>query len=405
MKTQIGFQEAHQLALEAVPALGSEYLPLHLITDRILTNELVAKVDSPSLTASLKDGYAVIALDLQNASTNHPIKLQLIGATSAGNATPPSITSGQTVRVTTGAPVPEGADAVLAEEFCRCTNGKIVCTDPIQPGKNILQKGTDIKIGEIIARRGDQLVPPRVGLLASAGHDGAQVVKRSRVAVIATGDEVIAPGIPLKKGTLYASNLVEICSWLSMFGMHTESAVVPDSRKAIRSAIQEYYPTVDAFITSGGAWSSERDLMLHVLEELNWLGIYHRVRMGPGKGIGFGLLEEKPFFFLPGGPPSAEMAFLQIALPALLHMQGYARPPFPTLQAELDETVKGQRDWTQFIHAGFLQEQGKIVVRPTQLKSRLQSMANKQALIVIPEGVETISSGTKIDVQVLTPWR
>lgn len=402
MKTKIGFQEAYRLTLDSVPHMGSEYLPLHLITNRILSTEVLSKADSPSVTASMKDGYAVNSLDLEQADNKNPLKLKVIGAISAGKATPLKIQRGQAIRLTTGAGIPEGADAVLAEEFCRRIDDEIICDNTAETGRNILKKGTDIKIGEIIAAKGLKLSPPLVGLLASAGHDGADVVKRPRVAVIATGDEVIAPGTPLKEGKLYASNLVEICSWLDLFGMQFKSAVVPDTRESISSAIQEYLPKVDAFITSGGSWSSERDLMLKVLEELQWKGIYHRVRMGPGKGIGFGLLEKKPFFFLPGGPPSAEMSFLQIALPGLLQMQGYPLPAFPTIQVELDQTVDGQGNWTQFIHAGFFLKDGKTVVRPAKLRSRLQSMANKQTLIVIPEGTERIDSGTKIDVPVLS---
>ena len=124
MKTQIGFQEALRLTLDTVPCMGSEYLPLHLITSRILTNDMFSKVDSPSLTASTKDGYAVISLDLNRAGKDNPIKLQVIGSLTAGNATPLKILKGQAVRLTTGAPIPEGADAVLAEEFCRRSDNK-----------------------------------------------------------------------------------------------------------------------------------------------------------------------------------------------------------------------------------------------------------------------------------------
>ena len=217
MKTQIGFQKAYRLTLDAVPCMESEYLPLRLITGRILKNDMVSKVDSPSVTASMKDGYAVSSLDLEQTSIDNPIKLKVIGAVTAGKSTPLKIIHGQAVRLTTGAHIPEGSDAVLAEEFCRRNDDEIICANTAGPGRNILKKGTDIALGETIANQGIQLSPPMVGLLAAAGHDGARVVKRPRVAVIATGDEVIAPGTPLTKGRLYASNLVEICSWLSLF--------------------------------------------------------------------------------------------------------------------------------------------------------------------------------------------
>ncbi len=129
------------------------------------------------------------------------------------------------------------------------------------------------------------------------------------MAVIATGDEVVAPGKPLPEGKLYASNMVEICSWLSLLGLDYKTELVSDRREEIATAITKHLPDVDLFLTSGGAWGSEKDLILEVVESLNWQGIYHRVRMGPGKPVGFGLLGHKPFFFLPGGPPPTRWPF------------------------------------------------------------------------------------------------
>ena len=235
--------------------------------------------------------------------------------------------------------------------------------------------------------------------MAAAGLKNAPVYKSPRVAVIATGDEVVAPGNPLPEGMLYASNMVEICSWLSLYGFSYRSDLARDRKEDIRSAITSHLPLVDAFITSGGAWGSERDLMIKVLEELHWKGIYHRVRMGPGKAIGFGLLEKKPFFCLPGGPPSNEMAFLQLALPGLLTMRGRLHPFFPMVKAQLSQTVRGDRDWTQFIHARLVKREDRLLVHPWRQKSRLQSMAKKEGLIIIPEGCDGFSEGEQIDVQ------
>jgi molybdopterin molybdotransferase len=141
--------------------------------------------------------------------------------------------------------------------------------------------------------------------------------------------------------------------------------------------------------------------MLDVVEKLGWQGIYRRVRMGPGKPVGFGLLEQKPFFILPGGPPSNEMAFLQLALPAIMKMKGEAGFSFPVVRAQLAETVCGHKDWTQFIHARLETEKNQIVVQPAKLESRLISMARKDALIVIPEGWEECIAGEVIEVQLL----
>jgi molybdopterin molybdotransferase len=221
------------------------------------------------------------------------------------------------------------------------------------------------------------------------------------VAVIASGNEVVIPGKPLAEGQLYASNMVEICSWLTVFGIPHSAVLVDDRRQEIQSAITAGLAEADAFVTSGGAWGSERDLILEVVEQLNWQGIYRRVKMGPGKPVGFGLLEQKPFFILPGGPSSNEMAFLQLALPAIMKMKGDPKFSFPVARAQLRETVRGPKDWTQFIHARLEKEKHQLIVRPAKLKSRLISMARKDAVIVIPEGWAEWVAGEIIEIQLL----
>ncbi|MCU0605278.1 MAG: molybdopterin-binding protein [Desulfobacterales bacterium] len=171
----------------------------------------------------------------------------------------------------------------------------------------------------------------------------------------------------------------------------------------MREAVQSRRSTADIFITSGGAWGSEKDLILKVVTDMGWTGIYHRVRMGPGKPVGFGLLDGKPFFVLPGGPPSNEMAFLQLCLPALRKMLGVDPSAFPTVRARLSDRVTGELGWTEFIHARLEKAPGGLLAVPSRLKSRLKSMAGKEALIVIPEDRHELPAGELIDVQALKP--
>lgn len=403
MKNFIGFEEALALTVSSVPTSGTESLALDRLTGKISSQDVVSRVDCPSVDSSLKDGYAVVSSDLKKASRENLIDLKVTGQVTAGSSSKLGISKGQAIEITTGAPIPKGADAVLSKEFCHRREDDICCFNTAEPGRNIFRKGGDIGAGETIASKDEVLSPALIGLLASAGLEKIRVYKSPQVAVIATGDEVVAPGVPLKEGKLYASNMVEICSWLSLFGFSFRTELAPDSREEIASRIIELLPHVDAFITSGGAWGSERDLIIRVLESLNWRGVYHRVRMGPGKAVGFGLLEKKPFFCLPGGPPSSEMAFLQLALPGLLAMEGYRHPPFLSVAARLTETVRGDGDWTQFVHARIERGKDVIMVHPAKQRSRLQSMARKDALIVIPEGCEALPRGGVIDIQLLIP--
>jgi molybdopterin molybdotransferase len=401
MRTFIGFKDALDLTLSNVSVGKTEFLPLRQLTGRILAEEVVARVDCPSISSSRKDGYAVVSSDVKEASRRVPVILKVVGNLVAGTSRELKIGYGQAVRITTGAPLPDGADAVLAEEFCRREENIIIVHNTAEAGRNIHARARDIRREETVAEKNRKLTPALIGLLAAAGLDGALVYKSPKVAVIATGDEVVLPGEPLRKGKLYASNMVELCAWLSLMGLNYTAERVADRKEDLKNAITKNLPDVDVLLTSGGAWGSERDLILDVAECLNWQGIYHRVRMGPGKPVGFGLLDKKPFFCLPGGPPSNEMAFLQLAIPALLKMKGDHPVFFPVAAAHLSESVKGKNGWTDFVHARLEYRQNQLWVYPARLKSSLKSMARKEALIIIPEDREKIVAGETVDVQLL----
>jgi molybdopterin molybdotransferase len=403
MKTFIGFDEALELTLSHVSARKAEVLPLARLTGRILADNIVARVDSPSSTSSRKDGYAVRSADVADASQQNPVELKVVGKLAAGDRAEIQIAGGQTVRVTTGAPIPDGADAVLSEEFCEATTDRIVAHHFTDEGRNLLRRATDIQQGQKIATEGEKLHPALIGLLAAAGLDAAPVYRLPKVAIIASGNEVVTPGKPLDDGKLYASNMIEIGSWMDVYGLSYSAELVGDNALEIQTAITARLSQADVFITSGGAWGSEHDLMLEVVEKLGWQGVYRRVRMGPGKPVGFGMLEGKPFFILPGGPPSNEMAFLQLALPAIMKMKGESGFSFPGVKAHLTETVRGHKDWTQFIHARLKDDKNQLTLKPARLQSRLISMARKDALIIIPEGQEELTAGDIIEAQLLNP--
>ena len=177
--------------------------------------------------------------------------------------------------------------------------------------------------------------------------------------------------------------------------------MLQDDATCIRQVITTCMEQFDAVLTSGGAWEGEHDLVVHILDSLGWQEVYHRVRMGPGKAVGFGLIQNKPVFCLPGGPPSNHMAFIQLGLPGLRKLAGEPEPGLPQLPATMAETVSGQLDWTQFIHGRLIRENQRLLFQPLKYQSRLQEMADAEAIVKIPEGLEVLSINSVVRVQVL----
>jgi molybdopterin molybdotransferase len=400
-----GYREALELVYAHVHTVGIDEIPITEGTGRILADNLSARISNPSADVSLKDGFAVKSADIARASPERPVRLRIIGRSFAGSGFEGEVRHGTSVGICSGSPIPDGADSVVSGEFCREGASEVQVRADAGPGRNILRAGEDIQAGSILAGRGSALVPGLLGLMAAGGIEKVKVYRRPRVALIAIGDEVVAPGGHLRPGELYASNIVTTGAWLDAFGVPFASGIVGDSRDAIRREMVRRLPEVDAVITSGGAWVSERDLVAGVLDELGWKKVFHHVRMGPGKGIVFGILEGKPVFCLPGGPASNEMAFLQFALPGILRMAGQAGPPLPTVPARLTKDLGSRhRDWTEFRDAMLDREaDGTYSVKPYHGKSRLQAIARADCLICIPEGVDSLHEGDTIPVQVLMP--
>ena len=400
MKYDIGFEEAISRTLERLTALPSIDVEIEKAAGLTVAEKCVATVNCPSVSASMKDGYAVISQDLEHASKESPVKLKVTGSVFAGSQEDISVVSGTAVKIMTGAKISPGADAVIPSELTEEADDEILCYRDAGVGINILGKGHDVKKGNCVALPGETLMPAKTGLMAASGISSVRVYPLPHVGIIAIGDEVVKPGESLKEGQLYASNIVTLTSWLKLFHINTKISTVPDRTEEIRSTIESMAESVDVIITSGGAWKSERDLTVKTFEDTGGEVIFHRVRMGPGKAVAVIILREKTVFCLPGGPPSNEMAFMQIVLPALLHLAGKPPSPFENKTATLAETLKGDKDWTQFFYATLVRKSGQLFVEPMKIKSRLQSQANADAIIKIPEGIERLEKGEQIQIQV-----
>ena len=398
----MGMTAALDLTLGHVQQLGTVQVPLSEGLNRVLTTDIRARVDSPSLDASLMDGYAVRAADLSGAKKKRPVALKLAGTAAAGSLPDRVVESQHTIRVLTGGPIPMGADAVVPEELTTRQDRHVEFYQSVEGGANILPKGSDLTKSQVVAREGCLITPGLLGILAAAGHSHVQVVQPPEVALIATGDEVTISGKPLLEGHLYASNITTLDGWCRRYGFQTRCCVVGDEPEDIYRTLSSSIDQTDAVVTSGGAWTGDRDLVAQGLRGLGWTQVFHGIRMVPGKGVGFGLLDRKPVFMLPGGPSANVMGFLQIALPGLLRLAGYRHTGLPELTVQLAAELNGRHmDWTQFVFGTLERQSSRHVFHPLLTRSRLKAVAIAEAIVAIPEGENHLPAGTVVKAQLL----
>ncbi len=392
----ISFREAVRLSQAHAVPMHREVVPVNQGVGRIAATEARSLVDSPSADVSVKDGYAVISHDVATASAEHPVFLQVVSSAAAGDRLQHEVKPGQAIRVLSGALLPKGANAVLADEFTRCHGDLVEARADSHEGRNILAQGLDAQAGEVLAKPHQDLTPSVVGLMVAGGIAEVEVFRRPRVALLGIGDEVLLPGMEQKYGSIYASNLALQEAWLLSHGLPSHTRVCGDSFREIAQSVDTLTEVADVLLTSGGAWNSERDLIVKVLESLGWGVRFHRVRMGPGKAVAMAVREGKATFCLPGGPPSNEAAFLTIALPAVLRMYGSESWPYPRLSGRLSAELTGQRDWTQIVHCRVSRDGAEFNLEPLPMMRRLISMARAEGLCFIPEGTERIPGGSMV---------
>lgn len=401
-KTSLGLQEALRLTLETIKPLAAENVSLVDSVGRIAASDLYALVDSPPTDTSRKDGFAVIGREVDQATAENPVRLRLLGTMAAGGDNNYQVTPGTTVRVLTGARIPAGADSVISEEYVQSVGSEVLVKAPPTANRNIRRRGSDVALHKHILLANQQITPAMVGLLATAGYSIVPVFRNPVVGIIGSGDELIEPGQPLTKGEVYASNIMTLAGFCHKYYMHTRLTIVKDDYTALYNTLKLVIDETDALLTSGGAWTGERDLMAQVLGELGWQEVFHRIRMGPGKAVGFGMLNEKPVFILPGGPTSNLMSFLQIALPGLLRLSGHANPGLTRIKARLALDLKGEPDWTDFFY-GILEYTGDTLPMfyPMVKRTPVADIAKATAVASIIEGKGSLAAGEIINVQLL----
>jgi molybdopterin molybdotransferase len=390
----ISLDQAHQHIRMLTP-LKPWAVPLDEALGLICAAEVRAETNCPTVDSSLKDGFAVLSTDIADASADNPILLTVAGALTAGDdADKLCVKSGTAVRIMTGAAIPPGATAVLASEFAQVRGEQVRATADARPGRNVLHRGSDIVQDQVVLQKGDFLNPAHLGLLAAAGVNEVSCYPVPRVAVAATGSELVMPGEPVTPGKVAASNMVTVAAELQTLGATVSTVLLRDNLEQLQEQFGQLAQQVDVLITCGGVLDGDKDLTMRAMEKIGMEKIFHRVRIGPGKGACMGRVGSTVVFNLPGGPPSNHVAFLLLALPGVRRLMGFADPFPQKKKVMVTEELNGQKDWTQLLYRSINSKNGSLSAVPGSGISRFEAMAAADALIEIPEGCAMIEEGT-----------
>jgi molybdopterin molybdotransferase len=412
----ITVDQALEKVLEHVDILGAEESPILSCLGQVLAEDVFSNINIPPLDNSAMDGYAVRSADTRGASRKSPRMLRVIDTVAAGAVSRSEVEPGTAVRIMTGAPIPEGADGVVRFEDTDESErqggpAEIGVLIEVAPGAEIRRAGEDIAAGSLVLKQGTVLRAAEVGVLASLGCSKAKVIRRPVVAVLATGDEIVAIGQPLPDGKIYNSNSYSLTALVQHYGAVPKVlGIALDNEDSLMGKLRRGLEA-DMVITSGGVSLGDYDVVREVLAKEGEI-IFWRVREKPGKPLVFGLLKGRsktggakkiPFFGLAGNPVSAMVNFELFARPAILKMMGRKKLTKPTVRAVVEDVIEntdGRRVFTRV----FVEKRGDgYFARLTgpQGSGILTSMALANGLAIVPEDKSGVEPGDVVEVMML----
>ncbi len=414
-------EEAQAAILELIRTLPAVRLPLLEAHLRVLAEDVAADMDVPPFDNSAVDGYAVLAEDTLGATSDSPITLRTLRDIPAGAMPTETITSGTAARIMTGAPVPHGATAIVMIEdtlqpmqprgFQESTGGRggtVVILEEARSGQHIRRAGGDVRRGEVVLFAGTYLRSAEIGMLATLGRTGVQCVRAPRVAIISTGDEVVAveEGVVPPPGKIRNSNSLALAALVREAGAGLHSMHhIPDDLDATIAVLRECADPetgADVIVAAGGVSVGDRDFVKPALEAIGTLDLW-RVAMKPGKPLAFGRIDDTLFFGLPGNPVSAQVTFELFVRPALRKMMGRADLLRSLVTATLTESVSHEPGRREYVRAVTVFESGTFNTTPTgaQDSNRQRSMTLANSLLILPQEAEDLPAGTDVEVLLL----
>jgi molybdopterin molybdotransferase len=398
--TRLDVAEASEHMLAAVAATDTERVALADALGRVLAEEVFATVALPPCDNASMDGFAARAADVEGAANGVPVRLRIVETIAAGSLPSRQVGTGEASRIMTGAYVPTGADSVNRVEDTATDGDVVLVRDVRDAGRNIRARGEDVKPGDLVMRVGVSVGAAQIGVLSSVGRGSVRVHRRPRVAVLATGDELvrIEDFASVERGErIVSSNSYALCAAVSAAGGEpVDLGIAPDDPDRLAECLRGA-EGCDLVLTSGGVSVGDFDYTRTVIEALGGELSLWRVRMRPGAPLGFGRVFGAPWLGLPGNPVSALVTFELFGRPMLRRMSGHARPHRRTIAVRLGERVELGAPLTHFLRVVLEPERdGYPVARLTgaQSSGMLTSMSAAEALLIVPSDQLEVEPGT-----------
>jgi molybdenum cofactor synthesis domain-containing protein len=384
--------------------LGEEDVALLEAYNRVLKENIVSKLDIPPFNRSTVDGYAVNSEDTFGADENQPVALKVSGVVNVGEQPKVVLAKGEAAEIVTGAPIPEGADAVVMVEDTERANGDLQVFSSVTKNENIMKKGTDIKSGETVLRAGQVLGSTEIGVLAALGLTKAKVYKLPMVAVLSTGGEVTEPGKALPPGKIYDINAYSISTAvIESGGKPIYFGVVPDDKVALFKTMQCALASADMVITSGGVSVGPKDFTPQMVDSLGKPGvIVYGIAVKPGKPTTVGFVEDKPVFSLPGHPTSALLIFYLLVRPILQRLSGRTVSEIKSIRAFAGARMFSAKGRRTFVMVRLcLDENGKLFAEPveTGASGAITTLAKADGFVEVPENQQFIDVDEEVSVK------
>jgi molybdopterin molybdotransferase len=407
----ISVEEALDKILANIRVLDTEKKPILESLGQVLAEDVYSGIDIPPMDTSEMDGYAVDAADTKEASKKLPRILKVIDTVPAGTMPKHSVTPDTAIRIMTGAPIPKGANSVVKfedtdENERGKDDGKIGIVREVHPGEKIRIAGEDISEGSLVLSRGTVIKPAHVGVFASIGKESVLVIRRPKIAILATGNELVEVGKPLPSGKLYNSNSYSVAAEVLHYGgIPWILGIALDREDSLVNKIHQGL-TADMLITTGGVSKGDYDLVKDILAKEGHI-TFSTVRMRPGKPIAFGTFPSGrtniPHLGLPGNPVSTMVTFEMFARPCIFKMMGKTHYDKPTIQAIIGDRIENEDGRRLFTRAVVEKCDGQYFARTTgpQGSHILTSMSLANGLVIVPEDKPLVNPGEKVNVLML----